>query len=95
MQNIKYTTTEDDAELIAAIVNRAVQEDSRLDRTTLMMDLSATNANYCGLRLADLLAAPDYDFLHDIYGIYRHINRETGKLDGCFRPRYSKKEEEI
>jgi hypothetical protein len=95
MRNINFTTTREDAEIITAIVSRAVKEDSRLDPTTLMMDLSAANANDCGLRLADFLAAPDYDFLHDVYGIYRHMNRETGKLEGCFIPRYIKKEEEI
>jgi len=27
--------------------------------------------------------------MHDVSGIARHLNRETGRLEGCFLPRFS------
>jgi hypothetical protein len=54
----------------------------------VLMDLTATHA-VNPLRLDEFLAAPRYDFLHDIDGITRHIDRTTGMLDGGFSPRYS------
>jgi len=53
------------------------------------MDVTACHANGNKLDLAGLLAADDFNFSHDVFGIYRHIDRDTGKLGNCFRPRYS------
>lgn len=57
-------------------------------RRDVMMDLTATHNNGCVLRLAELLAASDADFAHDVFGIRRYLNRDTGALEGCFVPRY-------
>jgi hypothetical protein len=59
---------------------------SKLDA---LMDLTACHANGNPLRLEDLLSADDMNFSHDVFGIRRHLNRETGKLEGFFSPRYS------
>jgi hypothetical protein len=56
------------------------------------MDISACHSNGCPLRLADLLAAKNFDFMHDVAGIHNNIDRETGKLKGNFLPRYHKRE---
>ncbi len=53
------------------------------------MDITATHANCCPLRLADLLDANDADFAHDVFGIARHLDRSTGKLTGMFVPRFA------
>jgi hypothetical protein len=55
----------------------------------LFMDIEFTH-QVNPLRLADLLAADDVDFQHDIVGIYLNFNRVTKQLDNCFSPRYSK-----
>jgi hypothetical protein len=55
----------------------------------IVMDLTATHSNGCPLRLAELLEATDANLLHDVAGIRRHLNRDTGQLGGCFLPRYS------
>lgn len=57
------------------------------DRLSLRMDLAAVNAT-CPLDL-DRLAFdfPAFDFCHDVAGIVRHLDRETGELGGCFLPR--------
>lgn len=93
MQQIRFNVSKDDAKLILEIVTRAevVATDlhSAIDRMSLTMDLTATHANGCALKLADLLAANRTDFIHDVFGIMRHINRETGQLGDCFVPRYA------
>lgn len=42
-----------------------------------------------GLQLADLLAADDGQFGHDVFGIYRHFDRETRCLNAGFCPRFA------
>lgn len=91
---INWDVGPDDHTLIVAIAERAT-ELHRLQRRPapklheLVMDLTAVHANGCPLRLDELLEAPDGDFMHDVTGIRRHIDRDTGKLTDCFLPRYS------
>lgn len=64
--------------------------DRPVDRLSLMMDLEACHCNACPLDLAALLMAlRDIDFIHDVAGISRHLNRDTGQLEDYFRPRYA------
>ncbi len=53
-----------------------------------VLDISKAHKD-CPLALELLFAARDADFAHDVFGIRRHINRTTGKLEGCFMPRYA------
>lgn len=59
------------------------------DKIDIAMDLEAANMEHA-LRWEDLLAADKYNFTHDIFGIYRHLNRQTCKLENCFVPRFTK-----
>lgn len=59
------------------------------DVLSIHMDISATIAQGCELKLQEWLDAPDLDFAHDFNGIVRHIDRNTGKLGGCFLPRFA------
>lgn len=43
----------------------------------------------CDLDLQALLDADEANFLHDIGGIRRHLNHQTGELQDCFWPRYA------
>ena len=54
----------------------------------ISMDLSACHVTN-PLRLADLHAADNFNLLHDVGGIDRHLNRETGEIEGHFSPRFS------
>lgn len=58
---------------------------------TARMDLCAAH-NDCGMDFDRLLAADDFNFLHDIAGIARHMDRETGRLGDCFLPRFARKQ---
>lgn len=92
-KKVKFANKED-TKIIHDIVERLkglelMPED--FDYLSLGMDLSATHANGCPLRLEDLLKADKFNLLHDLMGIRNHINRKTGKLEGFFLPRFAKR----
>jgi hypothetical protein len=89
---IKWSASKDEHDLIIAIVRRVLAHypDYPDDTLTLMMDLEACHCNGCPLDLRGLLESHNEDLMHDVFGIRRHINRETGQLNDCFLPRYSK-----
>jgi len=53
------------------------------------MDITACHNHACVLDLQRLSEAVDSDFLHDVGGIRRHLNRETLELENCFVPRHA------
>lgn len=62
------------------------------DVTDIQMDLLATHANDCPMDFDRLLAADDFNLMHDVGGIARHLDRETGKLTDHFLPRFAAKQ---
>lgn len=88
-----FETTADEARLIHLIAKRGVELAAafgvRWKLLDVNMDITATHANGCALRLADLLAADEANFSHDVGGIIEHLDRTTGKLGGCFLPRFA------
>jgi hypothetical protein len=56
------------------------------ERHTTIMDLMFSD-DKVGLDLNKLLNFSDLDFIHDVLGIKRHIDRNSGELGGCFLPR--------
>jgi hypothetical protein len=58
----------------------------------LLMDITACHCNGCPLDLDELLICRDSDLGHDIGGIQRYLNRETGKLENHFVPRCAKRD---
>ena len=57
----------------------------------IMLDIEACHNNGNPLLLAELLAADNVNFAHDVFGIMANMDRATGQLrkEGCFVPRYS------
>lgn len=93
---LNWNVSREDHDLIEKIVARAFNSwnvgQSGTTRLELEMDLTACHANGCPLKLRELLAAEPYEFAHDVGGIHRHINRETGQLENCFLPRFARLE---
>lgn len=89
---VSFRMSRTDSRLIKRIIDRAVREHGidADDPQALNMDVSACHVNGCPLDLRKLLAADDASFLHDLYGIRRHLNRKTGALQGNFVPRCAK-----
>ena len=83
-----------EARTISAIAQRAVAIAAtagfKYEFMDADMDITACHVNGNPLRLDELLAADEFNFAHDVFGIRRHIDRETGKLGNCFSPRFSK-----
>lgn len=86
---VSFKVTFQDSHLISLIVDRFQRRFPGADRLHVEMDLTATHANGCPLRLKDLLEADEEEFLHDIHGINFHLNRRTGKLENNFNPRFA------
>ncbi len=63
----------------------------RYKRYVFIRDLLA--ADGCNgnlpIRWDALLSSGNGDFIYDAAGIYMHINRETGRLDNGFAPRFA------
>ena len=77
-----------DSRLIFEIAKRAADE-LPYNKLTVAMDLEAVH-EHTPLDLERLLKANLGDFCHDVVGIYRRIDRNTGKLRDCFSPRFTK-----
>lgn len=84
---LSFKATREEHEAISRIVERALLMRPDLDRLTLDMDLTACHANGCPLDFAKLESFDAFNFSHDVFGIVRHIDRDTGKLTRCFVPR--------
>lgn len=85
--------TRTDYELIDQIVNRA-QSLGLYEGNRLTAHMDVTNAtNHFNIRLEDWLNADDFNFVHDIVGIYKAINREKYPADFSndtwFLPRFA------
>lgn len=96
MTAISFKVTRQEDRLIQRIVKRVeksrpwlTRAERALARQSLAMDLTACHANGTPLRLADLLAADEFNFWHDVNGIEAHMDRTTGQLDGRFLPRFA------
>ena len=90
---INWIITKQDGDLITKIAKRALAKAEELgiqyDMMTATMDITACHLNGCPLKLTQLLNADNFNFVHDVFGIRQHINRETGELEDCFVPRYA------
>lgn len=83
----------DDLLIISKITDRFIEivgipESKKL---SICMDISAAHSHE-RLDLAGLLSATAGDIIHDVSGIRRYINRDTGETTRWFTPRYTKGE---
>lgn len=85
------TLTKDEHKTIQRIIDRLdrINGGHRVDRIGFSMDIDACHM-VCPLDLVKLEGFDDANLLHDVLGINRHLNRETGELEDCFLPRCSK-----
>ena len=88
MSGVKFDATTREQAVVNVIADRVmagppaiVGKRSRLD---VEMDLRATHANGCPLDFEKLLSFDDFNFWHDVAGIFRHLDRSTGQLKNFF-----------
>lgn len=91
-----FTATLEERAIIASIAHRAADimerslaPDRHMGVIHIMMYLEACHCNGCPLRLNDMEHASQFDLMHDILGLRNHLDTRTGKLEGCFLPRFS------
>lgn len=90
-QPVSFSVTRAEALLIAKILARCEQAGvtDPADRLRHDMNLSACIAQGCPLDLERMADWPRmFDVGHDVIGIDRHIDRDTGTLQGHFLPRF-------
>ena len=84
--------TKKDQKIIDRIVKRAMVASRKhnlgLDVVSVEMDIKAVHLK-TRLELERWVSADDFNFAHDVCGIIRHLDRETGKLKDYFVPRFS------
>lgn len=77
--------------LMNKIVDRAIEYDLLdYDRMSLMMDLELADKKW-NLRLEEFLDAKRFDFVHDIMGVQRYIDRQKKTFNDMFVPRHAGK----
>jgi hypothetical protein len=76
-------------DVIERIVDRATYLFPDRQPEDVQMDIVATILGGCRLRLEDLVNADDFNFIHDIVGIERHLDRQSFFLKDQFKPRFA------
>ncbi len=76
----------EDVKFVVQIAERA-NDMLELGVLETMLVLETVN---CEIDYPRLLGADPFNFAHDIGGIYRHLDRDTGELKDCFWPRFAK-----
>lgn len=93
MTHVKFNATKSERPIIERIARRAYHLAKKLKGQYPLleaeMDVTATHCNGNELRLRELVEADDFNFGHDVFGIRRYLDRETGQLTDHFRPRFS------
>lgn len=90
MKTINFTPANTrEARAMSRIAQRAAALFPHTETMMWHMDIAAAHLNGCPLRLEELADADNFNFAHDVLGINRHLNRETGELQDCFLPRYA------
>lgn len=89
-----WTVTPEEKTIIDQIVARAGAMFPEWDRTDIAMDVVATHNHACRLRLADLLAADDFNFAHDITGMVYKLDPKGLVLKDGFLPRFAASDSE-
>lgn len=92
---MKPTLTEEEMSLVLRIADRAVtlyaKNGQEVPKLHVVMDITAAHMIQ-PLRLEDLAEATDFDFMHDVSGIDRHLDRRANPVSfsGFFLPRFSR-----
>ncbi|MBM9400353.1 hypothetical protein JUN65_01935 [Gluconacetobacter azotocaptans] len=78
--------------VVDVLISQGIEKASwRAFNLETRMDLTAVHANGCPMDFVRLLDVSESDLMHDVGGIKRHLDRQTGKLEGFFLPRTAKK----
>ncbi len=83
---LELKLTKKDRAIVRKIAKRAAKL-LGMEEINVQMDLEYMKQD---LDLQRLLDADDFNFSHDILGINKCLDHDTGKLKNCFLPRFAK-----
>ncbi|WP_368370240.1 DUF6874 family protein [Acetobacter persici] len=97
--SVKFDATPAEMRIIKRISRRAAvllrhrgtAQNYGVIRRSVIMHLNAVHSNGCRIDFERLVKADDFNLLHDVVGIARHIDPETGRLTQCFLPRFAQR----
>ena len=82
--------TKEDSDKIVAVATRASEILTRANvphsNLAIFVDLELCHANGCPLDLDAMMICPEEVLIHDVIGISRFVDRETGELFAGFLP---------
>jgi hypothetical protein len=89
---INWKTNKEERKLLRKTVDRIIRlhkpkpltED---DRINITMTLTACHLNGTPLDFEKMLVCDEFTLFHDLVGIEKHMNIDTGKIERCFLPR--------
>lgn len=93
---VDFTQDTEARKLIRKIVQRGMSiaeaAGAPRDRFYMEMDLAAAHGRNGNdpLDLKAMSEADDFNLAHDVFGIERHMNRDTGRIEGFFLPRFAR-----
>ena len=77
--------TDQDINKLQLIMKRCI---GKFQGSWIDLEMDITAAHLAGeISLQKLLEFEEADFMHDVHGIRRHIDRSSGKMRDCFLPR--------
>ena len=81
----------DDYKKAKVVIEKAIKEKffSPSDFQALQMDLVATHISGCPLDFQKMSEGEMGDILHDLVGINKNLDRDSGELLNCFLPRFA------
>ena len=81
--------TPKDIDMISAIADRARSLYTTEWSKVVLVRMLAEARAHMPIDLAGLLAAPDSDYIYDVFGITYHSERNTGRIGGYFVPKFT------
>lgn len=84
----------EELDIIDEIATRALDiandANVRIKKQEIVMDIAACHLVACPLDLYRMLVADPSNFAHDVFGIRKHLNRESLQMMDCFIPRFAR-----
>ena len=81
--------TTKDIDIISQIADRARELYATEWSKVVLVRMLAEAHAHMPIDLAALLAAPDSDYIYDVFGIAYHSEKNTGRIGGYFIPKFT------
>lgn len=85
---VDWNKASDNTVKMAHAIARRARDEGIIKGSTMDLEMDITAAaTVLPMKLNELYKEKTFNFFHDVCGIMRHIDRDTGNLMHCFLPR--------